>query len=109
MLDEQRQGAVEDLGWIAVGDGMPQQVLCATQLVVGLPADGELHLVAVERDRRDDRRPWRRRRRWAREDNTGWLFRVMSRGGCLPLGGVRLHGGRRIHQPRGFNGGFRVR
>jgi hypothetical protein len=47
MLDEQGQGAVQDLGRIAVRHDVPQQVLRTSQLVVRLPTYCDLHSVAV--------------------------------------------------------------
>ncbi|MPY90346.1 MAG: hypothetical protein GEU99_20795 [Luteitalea sp.] len=51
--DEERQGPIEDDRGIAGGDGVPEERLGLLQLRVGLRADGERHLVARGRQRRD--------------------------------------------------------
>jgi hypothetical protein len=53
MLDEQCQRPIEDCCRIAVRHRMPQEILRAAQFVVCLAADGELHFVALGRERHD--------------------------------------------------------
>jgi hypothetical protein len=55
VLEQKRQRAVEYRGRIAAGDCVAQQVLSPPKFVMGLAADGELHLVAFGRERADDR------------------------------------------------------
>jgi hypothetical protein len=52
ILQQQGQGAIEDLGEIAARDRVPGQGLHAAQLVMGLSRDRELDLVALRRERR---------------------------------------------------------
>ena len=54
-LDQERDGAVEDLGRVARRHRVAQQCLGATEPVVRLARDGELNPVALRRDRHDAR------------------------------------------------------
>jgi len=47
------QGTVEYQGWIAVWNGVAQEILNAPQLLVRHAPDGELHFEAFRRERRD--------------------------------------------------------
>ena len=53
MFDEQRQRAIENSGRVAVRDRVPSQFLRASQLGMGLGADGDLQQVAIGRERSD--------------------------------------------------------
>jgi hypothetical protein len=55
LLEQHREGAVEDRTRIAVGDLAAEKGLQPPQLLVGLLADGELHAVALGRPGLDDR------------------------------------------------------
>src|SRR5215472_1873804 len=54
LLEQERQGALEDNRWIAVRDLMPHQVLDPSQLVVHLPAYGDLDFVSLRRERSNE-------------------------------------------------------
>jgi len=51
LLQQERQGALEDHRWIAARNLMPHQLLDPSQLVVHLPADRDLDLVSLRRER----------------------------------------------------------
>lgn len=80
--DEGRQRAVEDCRGITVRDDMPQQILRAPELVVGLAADGHGDLESLRRERCDDRRT---NRRHGRREAAGCLRRVTRRRNWLRL------------------------
>src|SRR5258706_11621026 len=66
LLEQYREGAVEDRARIAVGDLAAEKRLQAPQLLVGLLADGELHAITLGSRGLDDRasgggQRWRRR------------------------------------------------
>ena len=50
ILQQQRECAIEDLGEIAVADGVAQQILHFLQLVSGLLADRELNVESFGRE-----------------------------------------------------------
>ena len=54
IADKQRERAVDDRRQVAGRDRMTQQILGAAQLVVRLSGNGELNLVPLGRERRDD-------------------------------------------------------
>jgi len=58
ILDEQRQGGVDDCRWISVGDHMAEEILGAPKIVVRLARDGDLILVEFGRKRDHHRRTW---------------------------------------------------
>jgi hypothetical protein len=55
LLEQHREGAVEDRARIAVGDLAAEKRLQPPQLLVGLLADGELHAIALGSPGLDDR------------------------------------------------------
>ena len=70
VLQQQRDRTVEDNSGIAIRHLMPQQVLDAAEFVVGVAADGELHLVSFRGERSDNRWTKRRRQRcWLAADS----------------------------------------
>ena len=54
VVEKNCERAIEDDGRVAVRDLMSQQILRATQLVVRVVTNGELHFVTLRRKRRDD-------------------------------------------------------
>jgi hypothetical protein len=62
ILEQEGQGPVEERAGIAVRDLAAEEILGSAQLLVRRGADGELHAVALRRQR-GDRRPLSRRPR----------------------------------------------
>lgn len=60
IIHQQRERPIEDLGGVAVRNGMSQQVLHSAQLLVRLPRDRELDLVPFRREGRHHGRARRR-------------------------------------------------
>jgi len=55
LVEQHREGAVEERARIAVGDLAAEKLLQPPQLLVGLLADGELNTIALGRPSLDDR------------------------------------------------------
>jgi hypothetical protein len=55
LLEEHRQRPIDDFGQVSTGDGVSQQVLSLAQLLSRLGARREPYLIAVWRERPDER------------------------------------------------------
>ncbi|HYZ89942.1 MAG TPA: hypothetical protein VE620_11645 [Myxococcales bacterium] len=74
LFDEQIECALQDQGWIAVGQAVTQQILRLAKLVAKRTARGELDLERCLAERGDHRSVLRRSRRvrWCRPLNRDW-------------------------------------
>lgn len=100
-FEQERQRAIEDRRGIAVRERVPEEILRAPQLVMRLPAHGELHFVALWRERpkyRDRWADWDGDRAWSR--NRGGLPSIsgQTRGRRVRLA---LDHWKRLALPRG--------
>ena len=77
VIEQRGEGSIEDLRHVAVGNGMPQQVLRQAQLLARLGAGGEADLVPIRGEGAGDLttfhpRQGQGRREWARRSRQGW-------------------------------------
>jgi hypothetical protein len=86
LLEEHREGTVEDHGRIAVRDLAPEKGLKPPQLVVALLANRELDAIPVGRSRLDDRATCRERRRCTDRGRRFRRYRDRGLDGCRRRG-----------------------
>jgi hypothetical protein len=56
VLEEQSERAIDDLGHVSVGNGVPEEILGEPQLLAGLSVRGEADLISVGCERGNE---WR--------------------------------------------------